>query len=121
MYADYFDNFLEIIKTFQKEDEKIILISHCSNEGTIKSRADGLRKATGKYINIIDGNDAFIHKDILKNSFFIAQKVNLDVGKFRALRYIDGKSEANVYDYNPLNVKGILYQPELRTKYFGKK
>ena len=58
---------IEIIKKFQKEDERIILITHDANEGTIKSRNDGIRKAKGKYITIIDGDDALIHKDILKN------------------------------------------------------
>ena len=52
---------------FQKEDERIILITHDANEGTIKSRNDGIRKAKGKYITIVDGDDALIHKDILKN------------------------------------------------------
>ena len=61
------DNSLEIIKEFQKEDERIILVTHDANEGTIKSRNDGIRKAKGKYITIVDGDDALIHKDILKN------------------------------------------------------
>ena len=64
------DNSLEIIKEYQKEDERIILISHDTNEGEIKSRTDGIRKSKGKYITIIDGDDALIHKDILKNSLY---------------------------------------------------
>ena len=65
------DNSLEIIKDFQKNDERILLISQDSNVGKMKSRADGIRKAKGKYITIIDGDDAFIHKDILKNCLYI--------------------------------------------------
>ena len=64
-------NSLEIIKDFQKNDERILLISQDSNVGKMKSRADGIRKAKGKYITIIDGDDAFIHKDILKNCLYI--------------------------------------------------
>ena len=115
------DNSLELIKEYQKEDERIVLISHSSNEGTIKSRADSVRKARGKYITIIDGDDAFIHKDILKNSLYIAQKANLDVVEFRLGKYMKGIYKGMVYDYNPLNVTHILYQPELRTKFFAKK
>ena len=117
----YWDNSLELIKEYQKEDERIVLISHSLNEGTIKSRADSVRKARGKYITIIDGDDAFIHKDILKNSLYIAQKANLDVVEFRLGKYMKGIYKGMVYDYNPLNVTHILYQPELRTKFFAKK
>ena len=71
MYSDYKSNSLDIIKEYQKYDKRILLISHDSNEGTIKSRTDGIRKAKGKYITIIDGDDSLIHKDILKNSLLI--------------------------------------------------
>ena len=64
------DNSLDIIKEYQKYDKRILLISHNSNEGTIKSRTDGIKRAKGKYITIIDGDDALIHKDILKNSLY---------------------------------------------------
>ena len=114
------DNSLEIIKEYQKEDERIILISHDTNEGEIKSRTDGIRKAKGKYITIIDGDDALIHKDILKNSLYIAQKANLDVVEFRAREYSGKYKQKILYDYTHLNVAHILYQPELREKFFQK-
>ena len=115
------DNSLEIIKDFQKNDERILLIHQDANVGKIKSRTDGIRKAKGKYITIIDGDDAFIHKDILKNCLYIEQKANLDVIEFRAGQYTNGNFTGMVYDYNPLNVENILYQPELRKKFFLKK
>jgi cellulose synthase/poly-beta-1,6-N-acetylglucosamine synthase-like glycosyltransferase len=72
------DNSVELIKEYQKEDPRIMLIKHDANRGKIKTRSDGMRKAKGKYIASIDGDDAFIHKDILKNSLYIAEKGNLD-------------------------------------------
>ena len=113
------DNSLEIIKEYQKEDERIILISHDTNEGEIKSRTDGIRTAKGKYITIIDGDDALIHKDILKNSLYIAQKANLDVVEFISRIYFRKHKPKN-YDYASLNVTHILYQPELKEKFFQK-
>ena len=113
------DNSLEIIKEYQKEDERIILISHDTNEGEIKSRTDGIRKAKGKYITIIDGDDALTHKDILKNSLYIAQKANLDVVEFISRIYFRKHKPKN-YDYASLNVTHILYQPELKEKFFQK-
>jgi len=115
------DNSFEIIKEYQKMDERILLISHNYNEGAIKSRTDGIRIAKGKYITIIDGDDALIHKDILSNCLYIAQKANLDVVEFRAGEYKNEIFKGMVYDYNPINVEKIIYQPELRVKFFCKK
>ena len=113
------DNSTEIIMQYQKEDERIILISHNSNEGVIKSRTDGIRKARGNYITIIDGDDAFIHKDILKNSLYIAQKARLDVVEFHVARFINERFK-DIYNYSSINISHIIYQPEIRTKFFYK-
>ena len=109
------DNTEEIIKEYQKEDPRIIIIEHDSNEGAIKSRADGIRKAKGKYITIIDGDDAFIHKDVLKNSLFVAQTANLDIVEFQKYIYSGGKFRIRQSNFPYLNLNNIIYQPELRT------
>ena len=114
------DNSLEKIKEYQKEDPRIILISHESNEGTIKSRSDGIRIARGKYITLIDGDDSFAHKNILKNSLFIAQKADLDVVEFPGAIFDNGKIGTLIYDYRTINITHIIYQPELRTKFIVK-
>jgi len=117
------DNGTDIIKEYQKKDPRIILISHDMNEGEIKSRTDGIRKAKGKYITIIDGDDALIHKNILKNCLFIAQKGKLDVVEFKGITYSKGKLGNTVYNY--YNKKDfidlIIYQPELRDKFINRK
>ena len=113
------DNSIDLIKNYQKEDERIILISHDSNEGKIKSRADGVRIAKGKYIALIDGDDALIHKDIIKNSLYIAQKGNLDCVQFLINYYRYGKFEEIVTEFNFTNNSYIITQPELSNKYFG--
>ena len=113
------DNSTELIMQYQKEDERIILISHNTNEGTIKSRTDGIRKARGKYITIVDGDDALIHKDILKNSLYIAQKARLDVIEFHVAIFMNEKFK-DIYNYSNINISHIIYQPEIRTKFFFK-
>ena len=115
------DNSLDIIKKYQKEDERILLISHELNEGTKKSRTEGIRKVKGKYITILNGDGALIHKDILKNRIYIAEKANLDVIEFRGATYINETFKGMVYNDNLLNVENIIYQPELRVKFFSKK
>ena len=73
------DNSTEIIEKFMKEDNRIIYWKHESNDGKIKSRSDGVRIAKGKYITIIDGDDALSNENILNISFTIASLANLDV------------------------------------------
>ena len=73
------DNTTEVIKQYMKEDGRIIYLKHQSNDGKIKSRSDGIRIAKGKYITIIDGDDALSNENILYNSFRIAKLADLDV------------------------------------------
>ena len=37
------DNSTEIIRNYQKEDNRIIIIEHKTNKGKIKSRSDGIK------------------------------------------------------------------------------
>ena len=111
------DNSFDLIKNYQKEDSRIILIKHEMNQGKIKSRSDGIKIANGKYITVLDGDDAFIHKDILLHSFFIATLGDLDVVEFKILIY---KNQKFIKWHNRylINTNDIIYQPELRTKFF---
>ena len=86
----------------------------------MKSRTDGIKRAKGKFLTMVDGDDALIHKDILKNSLFIIQKAKLDVVQFPGVLMSGGKSRQVVYYYPKQNVSNIIYQPELRTKFVEK-
>ena len=112
------DNSTEIIKEFQKDDPRIILISHHMNEGKIKSRANGVRFAKGFYITIIDGDDALAHKDILKHAIYIAKKGNLDITEFEEAIFDKQKFRIVGNTYSMINLTNIIYQPELKTKFF---
>ena len=107
------DNSTEIIEEYQKEDKRIILIKHDTNEGKIKSRSDGIRKASGNYITFIDGDDALIHKDILIDSLNIASMADLDVIEFQISLFGKQKFINNKNNYGRINKK-IFYQPELK-------
>jgi glycosyltransferase involved in cell wall biosynthesis len=112
------DNSTETILSYMKEDERIILIDHDANEGTMKNRVDGFRKAKGKYITALDGDDAFIQKDILKNALHIANIGDIDIVEFYGNMYKNGKYRGSVH-YHRAN--GIIKQPELRTHFFSVK
>jgi len=111
------DNSTEIIRNYQKEDNRILIIEHKTNKGKIKSRSDGIKIAKGKYITILDGDDALIHKDILKNSLYIASLGNLDVVEFKMMTFKKGNPKKWENHYN-ISTYNIIYQPELRTKFF---
>jgi hypothetical protein len=83
----------------------------------MKIRSEGIRLAKGKYITQIDGDDAFIHKDILKNSLYIANLGDLDIVEFYALEYRGEKRREKIHFHS--NEIGIIHQPELRTKYIN--
>ena len=107
------DNSVEVIKEYQKEDPRIILIEHDTNESPMKSRSEGIRKAKGKYLTIMDGDDALLHKDILKNSLYIAQKGNIDVVEFNHAMYDNKRFYEAAQFFYEVNLTNIIYQPEL--------
>jgi glycosyltransferase involved in cell wall biosynthesis len=110
------DNSTETIQKYMEEDERIIMINHDYIEGTMKIRSEGIKLARGKYITVLDGDDTFIQKDILNNSLYIANLGDLDIVEFFTSFYIN--NTFNRYMYNYKNIKRIIYQPELRTKFF---
>jgi hypothetical protein len=109
------DNSTETIKQYMEEDERIIYINHEDrNEGIMITRNEGIRKAKGKYITILDADDNFLHRDILKFSFHIANLANLDVVEFKSAYYRQKKFEGYYHSHGNYP---ILYQPELRNKF----
>ena len=109
------DNSTETVEQFMKEDERIILIKHTTNEGIMITRNEGIRMAKGKYISILDADDTFIHKDILNISLHIAKMADLDVVEFFSSLYKKNTFNWNYHSHGKLPV---IFQPELRTKFF---
>jgi glycosyltransferase involved in cell wall biosynthesis len=112
------DNSTEVIKKYMEEDERIVLIEHSTRDGIMKTRGDGFKIARGKYITAVDGDDALIQKDILNNSFHIAQMADLDIVEFFGAMFVKGINKGYIHYHN---VKGILGQPKLRTRFFDVK
>ena len=112
------DNSTEVIKEYMKEDERIVLIEHSVKDGIMKTRGDGFKIAKGKYITALDGDDAFIQKDILNNTFYLAQLGDIDIVEFVGAMFVKGVNKGLVHYHKG---KGIIGQPELRTKLFDVK
>lgn len=71
------DRSLEIVNRLMKEDQRIKVITK-KNGGLSSARNVGIKMATGKYIQHIDGDD-WVEKDFLKSMYEFAEKENLDI------------------------------------------
>ena len=110
------DSSVNLIKTYQKEDERIILIEHPKNEGTLIARNDGVIKAKGEYLLFADSDDLLL-PNILKASYEIASKENYEIILFGIFkRTLEGR----YYIYNIFREEKAIYQPELSSfMYYG--
>ena len=71
------DSSLKIIKDFQKNDDRIVLIDK-KNSGYGDSMNKGLEKATGEYIGIVESDD-FIEKDAFEKLYNLAKKNKAEI------------------------------------------
>jgi len=72
------DNSLEIIKEFQKKDDRIILHNQTSNQGAAIARNKGIELAKGKYIEFLDSDDYF-EKDLLEKMLNKIEEFNAEI------------------------------------------
>lgn len=70
------DNSLEILKYYEKNDNRIKLINQ-KNSGVSRARNIGLKYCSGEYIGFVDSDD-FIEKDMYQNMYECASEKNLD-------------------------------------------
>ncbi len=71
------DNSLEIIKEYQKKDERIRIVTE-TNGGPGLARNNGIRRARGEYIAFLDADD-FFELDMLENMYTVARANDLDI------------------------------------------
>ena len=104
------DNSVELIKNYQFEDERIILIEHNKNKGTLISRNDGALISKGEYLIFPDPDD-ILTQDIL-NTCYQYSKVN----NYEIIRYNLFDQRENDIFYNSIVNKldsRRIEQPEL--------
>ena len=86
------DNSLNILKEFQKKDNKIKTFSK-SNSGSGNTRNVGLEYVNGEYVSFIDSDD-FIRQDTYETTYKLAKEKDLDMVMFKAINFDD-----NVYEF----------------------
>lgn len=77
------DNSLELLENYQKEDDRIKIVSFRENRGTICARKAGVEAATGEYIMFMDQDDQFEEYACEELYNMIVEK-NVDIVNFRS-------------------------------------
>ena len=101
-----------------KNDNRIIFLKHKENKGTLLSRVDGVRYASGEYILHLDQDDLFIDNLFFENIYRKAKELNVDILQFATMSY------KNQFDINKLEIKTpknvLVTQPELKLAFLEK-
>jgi glycosyltransferase involved in cell wall biosynthesis len=118
------DRSLEIAKSFQRKDKRIIIISH-SNKGLAKSLNIGIKSSQGDYIARMDADDISYKDRLMKQYKFMENNQSLDLIGC-SIDVIDecGKIQSEKKQYTTAEkiFKTKYFQsPILHITFFGKK
>ena len=103
------DKSVNTLEEYQKKDERIILIKHDTNKGTLISRNDGIYRAKGEYIMFADSDDLLIY-NILNRTYEVAKKGDYEIVQFAVYR----KATRGAYwNYGEIRNNTPIYQPQL--------
>ena len=106
-----------------KNDNRIILLKHKTRKGTLISRVDGVRYASGEYIIQLDQDDLYINNLLFELLYKKAKELNADIVQFSTLMY-NKNNKNNKTNFKRLKVfvpkKMTITQPELRTTFLKK-
>ena len=112
-----YDNSTKIIEELKKEDERIILMRHYINKGTLVNRIDGANIAKGEYLLFIDGDDILLN-NILEKAYLKAKENNTDIIQFKAY---SGDFNNTFYRSDITRTNQPIYQPELSSLMYYEK
>ena len=110
------DKTIDIIKTLQKNDKRIILMENKENRGILYTRCIGTLKATGKYIFPLDNDDLFFDEEIIDSIVDEATRENLDIVEFNYAEFHKMNVPPNKFvtsEFGNHTHNLLLYQPEL--------
>lgn len=71
------DSSLEIIKEYQKKDNRIRIVTE-NNAGPALARNNGIRRARGKYLAFVDADD-FYEATFIEELYELSERENLDI------------------------------------------
>ena len=114
------ENIINKVLEEMKNDNRIILLKHKINKGTLMSRVDGVRYASGEYILTIDQDDLYIDNLLFENIYKKAKELNVDILHFAAFIY-HNKDKIDPFTIgNRIKKNVLITQPELKISFFDK-
>ena len=123
------DKTLSILKSLQKADPRIRIITNKKNRGVLYNRISGALKANGEYVTFLDADDCLCNINILDKAYNLATKEFKE--KIELVHYQSCGSEIKengdlgkfvIFNtYNPNNFNQIIRQPEIGDNYMQKK
>ena len=105
------DNTLDLIKTYQNIDYRIILIKNKKNSGTFKSRNVGILSSKGEFVILPDPDD-ILEQNSLQMFYTFATKYNYEMLRFNI--YFGNRKIFISGLVNRIKSREVL-QPELKT------
>lgn len=108
------DSSPEILKKYAEKDERIILIDK-KNEGYGCAMNDGLDRASGEYIGIVEPDD-FIDLHMYEDLYTIAKEKDLDIIKADFYRFVCNKKGEVLKSYDALSKDGTGYNEVINPK-----
>ena len=104
------DKSVNLINKLMKRDKRIKLFQNKHNRGSLYTKANGILKAKGKYVMLIDEDDMYVQENAFSTLYKVAEKNNLDMLSFGLLiKFVESKEEKF---YKILDTP-IIYQPEI--------
>ncbi len=82
---DSTDDSLSILEEYAKKDARVQVITQ-KNAGAGAARNNGMRRATGKYLSFLDGDD-FFDKEMLEKAYVKAEKLKADFVVYKSNQY----------------------------------
>lgn len=111
------DHSLDIIKKYAKNDSRIVIIDK-KNSGYGDSMNQGLKKATGEYVGIVESDD-YIDLDAFEKMYEVAKESNAEVVKGNFYYYYgdtnEDRGKSNLF---PLRELGRVIDPRVERGIF---
>ena len=101
-----------------KDDNRIILLRHKERKGTLLTRVDGIRYASGEYIIQIDQDDIYLNNLLFEKLYNKSKELDIDLIYFNYMTSNNPKVFKPKITSIPKNV--IIKQPELRIEFLTK-
>ena len=104
------DKSVKLIKKLMNRDKRIKLYQNDYNKGALYTKANGMLKAKGKYVMLMDEDDMYVQEDAFTTIYNEIEKQNVDMLSFGLLmKFVNNGNEIFYKNFET----PIIFQPEI--------